>query len=69
MRFVPTNLDGPVIVEWEPRQDSRGFFARSFCAHEFAEHGLTTRVAQCNVSFNHRRGNSARAALPGAAGR
>jgi dTDP-4-dehydrorhamnose 3,5-epimerase len=36
--------------------DERGMFARSFCQNEFAKHGLDTVVAQCNVSFNRRRG-------------
>lgn len=56
MRFTATELDGPMIVDIEPRLDSRGFFARSFCAREFGEHGLRIEIAQCNVSFNHVRG-------------
>src|SRR5947207_126414 len=36
--------------------DERGFFARSFCRREFAELGLNPNVAQCNVSFNLKRG-------------
>jgi dTDP-4-dehydrorhamnose 3,5-epimerase len=56
VRFIPTELIGPMVVELEPRSDSRGFFARSFCAREFADHGLRTSFVQCNVSRNHRRG-------------
>ncbi len=56
MRFVPTNLAGAWIVELEPHEDDRGFFARSFCAREFEAYGLDPRVAQCNVSFNRTRG-------------
>jgi dTDP-4-dehydrorhamnose 3,5-epimerase len=37
-------------------EDERGFFARSFCAREFEARGLDPRVAQCNISFNRRRG-------------
>jgi dTDP-4-dehydrorhamnose 3,5-epimerase len=40
----------------ELREDIRGFFARSFCQREFAEHGLVPLVAQCNVSWNRLRG-------------
>ena len=40
----------------EPIEDSRGFFARSWCEREFAGHGLETKLAQCNVSFNRKRG-------------
>jgi dTDP-4-dehydrorhamnose 3,5-epimerase len=54
--FNPTPIDGAYVIELEPFADDRGFFARSFCAREFAEHGLEPAVAQCNVSFNHRAG-------------
>jgi dTDP-4-dehydrorhamnose 3,5-epimerase len=56
MRFVSTPIRGAFIVELEPRDDSRGFFARAFCQREFTEHGLNPEVAQCNISFNERRG-------------
>src|SRR5688572_1006745 len=56
MRFIETALSGAYIVELEERADDRGFFARTFCVREFAELGLTTRVSQCNLSFNRRRG-------------
>jgi len=56
MRFIETPLSGAYIVELEERRDDRGFFARTFCEREFSELGLTTRISQCNLSFNHRRG-------------
>jgi dTDP-4-dehydrorhamnose 3,5-epimerase len=56
MQFIETALPGAYIVELEQRSDNRGFFARTFCVREFAERGLTTRISQCNLSFNHRRG-------------
>jgi dTDP-4-dehydrorhamnose 3,5-epimerase len=56
VRFVLTPLDGPRVIELEPHQDGRGFFARTFCAHEFAARGLRTDVVQCNLSYNRRRG-------------
>jgi dTDP-4-dehydrorhamnose 3,5-epimerase len=54
--FAPTPLAGAFVVELERREDERGFFARSFCQKEFGEQGLNPRIAQCNVSFNARRG-------------
>ena len=36
--------------------DTRGYFARSFCAEEFKAHGLPSAFPQCNVSFNASRG-------------
>ena len=56
MKFTPTRIAGVVRVEIERIEDARGFFARTFCADEFAKHGLIPAVAQCNVSFNARRG-------------
>lgn len=56
MRFIETALSGAYIVELEERADDRGFFARTFCVREFADLGLTTRISQCNLSFNRRRG-------------
>lgn len=56
MRFIETALPGAYIVELEERADNRGFFARTFCVREFSELGLNTQIAQCNLSFNHRRG-------------
>lgn len=44
------------MIEIEPIEDDRGFFARSWCAREFEAHGLNPRLAQCNISFNQRRG-------------
>lgn len=56
MRFTETGIPGAFILDLEPHADARGFFARTFCAREFAEHGLITTFSQSNTSFNHRRG-------------
>jgi len=56
MRFTELEIPGAFLVELEPHVDGRGFFARTFCAREFADHGLISTVAQVNASFNHRRG-------------
>jgi dTDP-4-dehydrorhamnose 3,5-epimerase len=56
MKFTETELKGAYLIEPEPLHDERGFFARAFCEHEFAAHGLETRFVQCSISFNHRKG-------------
>lgn len=56
MRFTRTALQDAVIIDLEPIEDDRGFFARAWDEREFAENGLVTRIAQCNVSFNRRKG-------------
>jgi dTDP-4-dehydrorhamnose 3,5-epimerase len=53
---VETGLAGAYVLELEQRSDERGFFARTFCQKEFADHGLKPAVAQCNLSFNHKAG-------------
>lgn len=56
MIFTETRLKGAFIIQSEPREDERGFFARTFCAEEFAQHGLNPRVVQCNVSYSRKKG-------------
>lgn len=56
MIFHETKLKGAFLVDVERREDNRGFFARTFCAREFEEHGLNPIGRQCNMSFNHRKG-------------
>ena len=56
MIFTETYLKGAYVIKSEPLKDDRGFFARSFCQEEFAVHGLNPRIAQCNVSYNKKKG-------------
>ncbi len=56
MRFEPTPLSGAYIIEAEPVEDERGFFARLWCAEEARRLGLVPEVAQCSLSHNRLRG-------------
>jgi dTDP-4-dehydrorhamnose 3,5-epimerase len=56
VRFEPLAIAGAYLIDIEAHADERGFFARTFCAEEFALHGLVARFAQISVSFNARRG-------------
>ena len=56
MKFLKTALHGAYIIELEASEDERGYFARTFCRREFADHGLNYEVAQCSISYNARRG-------------
>lgn len=56
MLFQPTNLAGAYVIDLQKIEDERGFFARSWCVQEFADHGLATRLVQCNISFNKLQG-------------
>ena len=44
------------MIEFEPATDDRGFFARTFCAEEFAEAGLATAFVQQSFSHTARAG-------------
>jgi dTDP-4-dehydrorhamnose 3,5-epimerase len=50
MRFSQLELCGAWLIEPVPARDERGFFARTFCAQEFEDHGLTSRFVQHNTS-------------------
>jgi dTDP-4-dehydrorhamnose 3,5-epimerase len=56
LKFLPTPLAGAYVIQLNQINDERGFFARSFCQDEFRAHGLSSAIAQCNVSWNHKRG-------------
>lgn len=56
MIFTETKLKGAFIIELEKKEDDRGFFARSWDQNEFKEHGLNSKLIQCSVSFNKKRG-------------
>lgn len=56
MKFIETSLKGTFIVEPDRIEDERGFFARTFCRHEFEKHGLNPNLVQCSTSFNKKKG-------------
>ncbi len=56
MKFIPTKIEGVYIIDIEPMEDERGFFARSWCADELRAQGLVSNLVQCSVSFNKKRG-------------
>jgi dTDP-4-dehydrorhamnose 3,5-epimerase len=56
VRFEVTALKGVWIVHPVRHTDERGFFARTWCAQEFRQHGLKDSLSQCNLSFNKFRG-------------
>jgi dTDP-4-dehydrorhamnose 3,5-epimerase len=56
MIFTELPLPGAFAVDLQELRDERGFFARSYCAAEFAAQGLGPELRQCSVSYNARRG-------------
>jgi dTDP-4-dehydrorhamnose 3,5-epimerase len=57
MRFIETELAGAFIVELEKRGDERGFFARTFDAKLFEQHGMNPYIAQANTSLTRQTGS------------
>jgi dTDP-4-dehydrorhamnose 3,5-epimerase len=56
MLFTESPLPGVFLVDLEPLNDERGFFARSYAPDEFAAHGLAPELGQCSISYNARKG-------------
>jgi len=56
MKFTETPLQGAYVIDLDTIEDERGFFARSWCRKEFADHGLIPDLVQCNISFNKKKG-------------
>ena len=52
MIFTPTRLRDAMIIDVERRGDKRGYLARTYCEHEFADHGLVTRFVQASTIFS-----------------
>lgn len=56
MKFTETALQGAFLIDLERREDTRGFFARTYCEQEFARHGLPERMVQTNMSLTRQAG-------------
>lgn len=56
MKFTETPLKGAYLIDLEKREDDRGFFARFYCAKEFANHNLETSFVQVNNSLSVNKG-------------
>jgi dTDP-4-dehydrorhamnose 3,5-epimerase len=52
MTFTPAAISGAWFIDLDRKIDNRGYFARTWCREEFAEHGLSTDLVQTSVSFN-----------------
>lgn len=54
MKLIETDLPGCVVIEPRVFGDDRGFFFESFNRDKLAEHGLSPRFVQGNVSRSRR---------------
>ena len=44
MIFATTRLEDAWLIDIEPREDERSFFARTWCRLELAAHGLDAEI-------------------------
>jgi dTDP-4-dehydrorhamnose 3,5-epimerase len=56
VKFTETKLKGAYIIDIERLEDERGFFARAWCQKEFHDHGLNSKLVQCSISYNTKKG-------------
>ena len=57
MRFSHATLSDVIIVEPDPREDARGFLARTYCEREFSAQGMNTRWVQQNHTLTRAAGS------------
>jgi len=56
MIYQPSKLSGAWIIDIEPIEDSRGFFATTWLPDQLRQRGMDTSLAQCNLAFNLKKG-------------
>jgi dTDP-4-dehydrorhamnose 3,5-epimerase len=56
MIFTEAAIHGSFVIDIEPHEDPRGFFARTWCEKEAREYGISANWVQSNTSFNKQKG-------------
>lgn len=56
MIFEKTSIAGVYFISIEKKEDDRGFFARIWDKEIFREKGLNTKIVQCSISSNKKKG-------------
>ena len=56
MKFSPMKIEGAYLIGINLLKDERGAFGRSFCHDAFLNQGLNTKISQCNISCNNKKG-------------
>ena len=56
MKFTETPLKGAFVIELEPIEDNRGFFARTCASGQFLQYGLETHWVEFSTSFTKKEG-------------
>lgn len=56
MKYTQTKIKGVYIITIEPREDSRGYFARIFAKEELKKQSIPYPIVHINRSLTHARG-------------
>ncbi len=56
MIFTDIKLKDAMIIDIEKQVDERGFFARTWDENKIKEKGLNSKIVQCSISFNLKKG-------------
>ena len=56
MIFLPTPLNDAYVIELEPNEDARGYFARAYCREEFENEGIDFTIVQASLSHTTSKG-------------
>ncbi len=56
MKFLPTAIEGAYLLELEPKEDERGYFARTKSREAFLSRKLVSDLSECSISYNRHRG-------------
>lgn len=56
MQFTPSRIPGAWVIDIQPIHDHRGFFAMTWLPEEFRKRGIDPTLAQCNLTYNQKRG-------------
>lgn len=56
MKFIKTKIKGVYIITPEPREDSRGYFARIFAREELKRAGVSFSIVHINRSLSKDKG-------------
>lgn len=56
MKITQTKIKGVYIIELEPREDKRGYFARVFAKEELRKKGISFSIVHINRSLSKEKG-------------
>lgn len=56
MKFTKLPIEGAYVIDLQKREDERGYLVRTWCAKEFADHGINASLLQGYATYTKHRG-------------